>query len=83
MSVQQESRAAVVALCDPESVYKAVPASRVPWPEVKDDEWEGAPLPGGVPVGSSVQVGGMRPRPWDLPTHRWRIPACPNHPLTC
>ena len=60
VSVQQEARAAVVALCDPESVYKVVAADRLPWPEVGDDEWEGVPLPVGVPVGASVQIGGMR-----------------------
>ena len=60
VSVQQEARAAVVALCDPESVYKAVTADRLPWPEVGGDDWEGPPLPSGVPVGASAQIGGMR-----------------------
>ena len=59
VSVQQEARAAVVALCDPESVYKVVSAARVPWPAT-DDEWPGVPMPAGVPSGMSVQVAGMR-----------------------
>jgi hypothetical protein len=60
VSVQQEARAAVVALCDPESIYKVVTASRVPWPEGGGDEWAGPPAPAGVPSGMSVQIGGMR-----------------------
>lgn len=60
VSVQQKARSAVVALCDPASVFRVVSASRVPWPGAGGDEWEGVPLPGGVPVGASVQVGGMR-----------------------
>jgi len=60
VSVQQEARAAVVALCDPESVYKAVSAARVPWPEGGDGGWTPPPPPTGVPAGVSAQIGGMR-----------------------
>lgn len=60
VSVQQEARAAVVALCDPASVHKVVSAARVPWPESGDDGWTPPPLPKGVPAGASVQIGGIR-----------------------
>lgn len=58
VSVQQEARAAVVALCDPASLFRVVTASRVPWPG--GGEWEGVPLPTGVPSGMSVHVGAIR-----------------------
>ena len=58
VTVNQPARLIVAALCDPDSVEKVVPATRVPRSSTGPD----TPLPDGVPASALVMVDG-RPRP--------------------